>query len=134
MSWANERQQIEARFDTWTATPVKKENVPFNEPSTEFIAVYIRNGNSTKASLGSTPQLRRSTGVVIVQVFGIENTGTHRIRGYADQVAAIFRDAQITVSVTEQISFWEPYILTVPATNGRPQINVEAPFERDEIL
>lgn len=135
MSWAQVQTAVEQRLSAaWTATPIRYENRPFQPPAGPYLAVSVREGESHKASLGPAPQLRRRRGVVIVQVFDRENAGLLTIKTYAEQVAALFRDVQLSLSATAVLHCFEPSLSTAPTLHGWAQVNVTIPFEVDEVL
>ena len=133
MTWTNEQTAIEARFTGWP-TRIKWPGKPFLEPATAYIAPHILNGAGQIASLG-TPTLRRHTGVVNVQIFDKENRGEATIRSLADQVEALFIDAnsRLTISAGEFIDFGQPSLSPAQSANGWLQRNVVVPFFRDEV-
>ncbi len=135
MGFAAERTAIEAKFASWTTTSVKWPNLPFQQPSSAWIAVHIVNGSSSEISV-APPILRRHLGVVIVQIFDKENNSEATIRTLADQVEALFLNQpqnEIRISATETVRFWAPSLGAAQTVNGWQQRNVTIPFERDEM-
>jgi hypothetical protein len=130
--FADERIAIEKRFhDTWTTTPIVWGNVPFAEQTGPYVALFILDGEGHQVSLG-TPALRRWAGVIIVQIFVEQDTGTKLARQYADTIGAIFDRAQFSYGSSGTIRCRIPSITPVGIENGWFQINVEIPFIRDK--
>lgn len=101
---------IESRFNTlWTATGIHYDNVPSDATVSAWVSMYVLDGDSNKASLGTSPQIRRHTGTVIVDIYTVIDTGSAYGRQLADSAAAIFRDVILTVS-DGQIHFLEPRV------------------------
>lgn len=131
MSFRDAAQAIESRLQTnWTATPIQFENVPLAEPGAAYVALFIRDGEGVQISLG-TPALRRWPGIIILQVFVPERTGTRKAREYADALATIFDRAQFSSGASGVISCHTPSIDTVGTRDGWCQVNVTVPFQRN---
>lgn len=134
---------VENLFSTnWgTTTPIRYDNVPFTPPQTAWVSIETWPGNSSKASLGNSLQLRRSLGTVFISVYTPIGDGSKPARDLADQVAAIFRDKQVS-----GITFQEPdmgrvgeiyYAATgsgVVGTTQWYQAKVAVPFFYDETI
>ena len=132
MSWANERQAIESRLAAaWTTTPIRYENVPFAQQTTPYVALFILDGQGDQISLG-TPALRRWVGIIVVQVFVPQDTGTQLARSYADTIGAVFDRAQFSSGSSGMIRCRIPSVTVVGITNGWSQLNVTIPFIRDK--
>jgi len=132
MSFADERKAIESRMAAaWTTTPIRWENVPFAATSTPYVALFILDGEGNQVSLGS-PALRRWVGIIVVQIFVQQDTGTQLARSYADTIGAIFDRAQFSSGNSGMIRCQTPSINNVGVTNGWNQINVTVPFIRDK--
>lgn len=132
MSFAAERAAIESRLAAnWTTTSIKFENTRFEQPrETAWIACYILNGDGNQISLGDNP-LHRYAGVIMVQIFVPESSGTQTARGYADTIAAIYRRQQISNGSSGTITCRTPSISQGIPKDGWYQINVMCPFQRD---
>ena len=126
MSFANERQAIESRLtDTWTATSISYDNVPFDQPNdAAWIRLNIINGTSNYRAINSK---KRHVGVIIIQCFAPINTGTSLLRGYADDLIAIFED-QIFNGIVCRVGS----IATATPSDTMYQINVTIPYWRDD--
>ena len=132
MSVADERKAIESRLAAaWATTPIRYENVPFAAPSTPYVALFILDGEGNQVSLG-TPALRRWTGIIIVQVFVPQDTGTQIAKSYADTIGAIFDRAQFSSGNSGTIRCRVPSVKSIGITNGWNQVNVSVPFIRDK--
>lgn len=130
--FADERKAIEARMAAaWTTTKIRYENVPFASLSTPYVALYILDGEGLQISLG-TPALRRWVGIIMVQVFVPQDSGTQVAKGYADTIGAIFDRAQFSTGGSGTIRCQIPSLKSVGVTNGWQQVNVTIPFIRDK--
>ncbi len=132
MSIETEKIGIEARFAGWSVTPIKWPNLPFQQPSSAWIAVYIQNGESRALDLDSVLMSHR--GVVIVQIFDRENNGEAYVWTLAKQVQQLFVGVnnELLLSDAEQVHFFTPSVSALSITNGWVQRNVTIPFEREE--
>lgn len=130
--FADERKAIEGRLKAaWTTTPIRFEGVPFQEVLTAYVALFILDGQGLQISLG-TPALRRWAGIITVQIFTPEDTGTQTGRAYADTIGAIFDRAQFSSGSSGTIRCRIPTLTQVGVTNGWQQMNVTIPFIRDK--
>lgn len=132
MSFADTLKAVESRLQTnWTTTPIKFQNVPFNETATAYVALFLQDGEGLQISLG-TVALRRWAGIIIVQVFVPETTGTSVARGYADTIGAIFDRVQFSSGNSGVISCRTPSIETIGLRDGWWQVNVTIPYRRNK--
>lgn len=137
MSFQDERSAIEKRFaDNWTGTTAAKvryENAPFNQPKTgAWVALTIRDGIAQQASISSQP-LNRYPGIVVIDIFVPENTGTDEARRLAELAAAIFRNVQFSAGSSGTITCRVPYVTTIGARDGWFQLAVTVNFYRDKV-
>lgn len=131
MSFEDARRAIETRLETnWTTTPIRFENVPFQETMQPYVALFIRDGQGMQISLG-TPALRRWPAVIVVQIFVPQDIGTKLAKTYADSIAAIFDRAQFSSGNSGTIRCRIPSIEPVGITHGWHQTNVTVPMIRD---
>ena len=126
MSFGNERLAIENRFKShWSATTVAWENVSFDIPNnTEWVRFTILNGSSAYRAINN---LKRHTGLIVVQIFAPRDTGTSTIRKYADIVTSIFDGKEFSDVVCDVAN-----IETVGTDDIWHQVNVTIPYWRDE--
>ena len=125
------RQAIESRLKAnWTTTPIRFENVPFQETAAPYVALFILDGEGSEVSIGS-PVVRRWPTVIKIQVFVPEETGTKLARTYADSLGAIFDRAQFSAGSSGTLTCRVPSIVGVGVTNGWYQMNVTIPLKRD---
>jgi hypothetical protein len=133
--YADERQAIEARMASgFTTIPCRYENAPFREMVTAYCALFIRTGEGNQVTLGSTPQLHRWTGLIIVQIFVPEDTGTQAARGYADAIADVFRRQEFSAGASGLIRCRTPRIEPAGTRDGWYQLNVVTPYIRDKTV
>jgi len=133
--YADERQAIEARLAAnFTAIPIQYENSPLQELKTAYCAVFIRRGEGHQITLGDSPQLHRWAGVIIVQVFVPEHTGTQAAATYADSIAAVFQRQEFSAGASGLIRCRTPHAEAAGARNGWYQLNVVIPYIRDKTI
>lgn len=126
------RQAIEARLAAnWTTTPIRFENVPFQETGAPFVALYILDGEGRQISLGQSVT-RRWVSVIILQIFTPSSTGTRIGKMYADSLGAIFDRAEFSAGNSGTIRCRIPSMHTVGDVEGWHQINVTIPLIRDK--
>lgn len=127
MSFDDERAAIEGRFNTqWgSTTEIAWDNVPFTPPATAWVRLSILPGESFNAALGATAV--RHPGVIVVQIFTPEDTGTAQARTLAQSAANVFNNARFS-----GIRCRAAGIFRVGTFDGWYQMNVNIPFERDE--
>lgn len=138
MGWADERASIEGRFRTqWdlsskSSVPIRYEGSPISPgDNAEFVALFIRNANGTQITLGSNPR-DRYTGVILVQIFVLERTGTQEAKEIADVVEGIFKRAVFSSGSGGTITCRIATTTFVGQDNGKHQLDVSIPFQRDE--
>jgi hypothetical protein len=136
MSFEAERQVLEGWFnDHWAnACPIRWENLAWQEPiDATWVAFFIRPGQGQQLDIRGEETLTRHDGLVIVQVFQKEKTGTATASRNADRVSDIFRRLRIRDDAAGTFQFREPYIQRVGEANGVYQINVTCPYRRDTL-
>lgn len=122
---------IEGRLAAnWTTTPIKYEGVPYKEAAVDYVALFIRDGEGVQISLGS-PAVRRWPGLIILQVFVPEMTGTRKAREYADSLGAIFDRVDFSSGNSGLITCRTPSIEVIGVRDGWCQVNVTVPFRRN---
>lgn len=132
-AFADERRAIEERLSAnWSATPIRFENVPFQEIQNDYIACFIRSGEGRQISISNTP-LTRFAGVIIIQIFVKADKGTQQARLYADQLDPIFRNQTFSAGVSGLIRCWLPSLVPVGTAHGWYQMNLEIPYWRDKV-
>lgn len=121
---------IEGRLSSnWLTTAIKYEGAPFTEPTAAYVAIFIRDGEGIQISLGS-PAVRRWPGIIMLQVFAPEMTGTRKAREYADSLGAIFDRVDFSSGNSGLITCRTPSIEVIGARDGWCQVNVTVPFRR----
>lgn len=131
--FAAERQAIESRLAAnFTAIPIQFENVPAPASKDPYCALFIRRGDGHQISLGPSPQLQRWAGLIIVQVFVPEDTGTQEIATHADNIAAVFNRQEFSSGASGLIRCRVAKVETIGVRNGWFQQNVTIPYSRDK--
>ena len=131
MSFADSLKAVEGRLQSnWTTTPIKFQNVPLKETASSYVALFLQDGEGAQISLGQVA-LRRWPGVILVQVFVPERTGTLVARQYADTIGAIFDRVQFSSGNSGVISCRTPSVETIGLRDGWWQVNVTIPYRRN---
>lgn len=129
----DERATLQGYFNTqWgTTSAVKWPNQKFDEGAqvAPWIAYTMLSGDGTQVSLGDRA-LHRHGGLIIIQVFQKELTGTKEQRLLAGKVARIWRRKEFTLPGGAVITFRTPFPKEVGRTNGWEQLNVYCPYIR----
>lgn len=138
-------QTVENAFATaWgSTTTVAYDNVAFVPPTgSSWVKIYVRDGDSSKITLGTSPQRRRTIGTVFVDIFTPIGQGSAPVRTLADSVKAVFKDLRINGIQFDgggDVIVWGERYYTnsgtgVPATSQWYQATVAQAFKFDEIL
>jgi len=124
------RQAIESRFSTnWIATDVSWDNVPYTpDANTAFVRLMINEVDSFQASIATVP-CHRFIGIIHILIMVPVGTGTNTARGYADDAATIFRNANF-----DGIQCRSPRIVRVGDIGEHYQYSVMLNFWYDAIL
>jgi hypothetical protein len=138
MSFADERAAIAGRFSSnWsgtTADRIRWENQKFRQPeSGAWVSLSIRNGEARVAGISANDPLNRYLGIIIVDVFVPEDTGTDTARTLADAAAAIFRNVQFSAGSSGTITTRVPSIFPAGTRNGWYQLSMSVRYHRDKI-
>jgi hypothetical protein len=97
--------------------------------SAAYLELEVWDGLAVKASVGVSPQLRRSSGTVFVTVNTPQLQATSQPRQLCDSIATIFRDVQLaTTSPTGTVTFQEPSVSRLGKVGVQFQMKVAVPF------
>ena len=127
MSFKTTQRDVETRFAAqWTETPIAYENVDFTKPSNaSWVRLTIIDGSGKPYGImGSTGQAV-DNGLISVQVFVPEGTGTQEAKRLADEILPIYQDTRFSGIVT-----YIATVNTVGVGNGWHQTNVTIPYKR----
>lgn len=131
--FADERRAIEERLAAgFTAIPIRYENVPFQQTQTPYCALFIRRGEGNQIELGAGPRLARWAGLIVVQVFVPEDTGTQVAAQHADSIAAVFHRQDFSAGASGLIRCRVARVETIGNRHGWHQVNVVTPYIRDK--
>ena len=138
MSFNDERQSLESRFNTQWATyttsadvPIAWDNVEYTPVTgTTFVRFSVFPGDAYQVSLGNRP-LHRVVGIIDIGIFVPQGQGTKNAKDLADIAAEIFRNWQDT---TNKIRCRSPYLTQIGEEEGWFQVNVTVPYIRDELF
>lgn len=124
MSFATARRDLEKRMaDNWATTEIAYDNVDFTTPEDQsWVAFRIFEEDTNRINVGM-PGHHRVTGNIIIEINVPVNTGTHIARGYADDIAGIFREAQFN-----GITMREAKVTNAGIVNGWYRVDVLIPF------
>ena len=112
--------------DNWAeSAPVAYENVPFEPGNTDWVRLTVINGEGQTHGMLGTDGSVRDTGMVSLQVFVPEGTGTKTSRALIDAFIAIFEHARFNAITT-----YSATVTPVGARNGWHQTNVTVPLRR----
>jgi hypothetical protein len=94
-----------------------------------WVRFTIRDGDGRRQTIGATSRLNRYVGVLIIQVFVAQKTGTATARTYAGLIAGIW-DGYAGEPCLE---FGPATVTVVGDTGGWFQFNVTIPFLNDDL-
>jgi hypothetical protein len=98
-----------------------------------WVALKIVNGVARVAGICASTPLNRYQGLIIVDVFVPEDTGTATARTLAESAASIFRNKQFSSGNSGTITTRVPSIAQVGIVNGWYQLSVSVGFHRDKV-
>lgn len=133
MSLEQARKNILAHFST-TFTEVVSPNIAWDNvhftptDGTPWIRVSIQGSLSDFVSLGGASVKKRCLGIVFVQVFVPEGTGTQRADEIVDAIADALEARQLATGETFQATSK----IAAGNSNGWYQLNASTPFYYDE--
>jgi hypothetical protein len=134
MSIATARNAIHSKFNTeWAGqTPIAWDGVEFTKPATAWVRIHVDGNTSAQAGFGDGV-LHRQSGLIFVQVFIPANTGTADADSYAQDAADALQYKRLTRSGERPVRTWGATIRTIGHRDGWFQVNVEIPFDYDEV-
>ncbi len=134
MSFADERRAIESRLAAnWTTTSIKWENRKFVQPASAWIALTILSGSGEAVSVGGLNTLHRHAGVIQIDIYVPEFTGTQATRAYADTIDTIFREVQFSAGSSGTITCRVPDYRSLGATDGWHRSVLSIAYKRDRV-
>lgn len=126
MSFDIIRRDVEAYLvANWASTPIQFTNVKFVNPVGEWIRCQVIFGDSTQISMGST-QDHRTELLIVISLFGKNNSGTGQLLTYADTLTTLFTNKTIGVCNTRS-----PSVNEIGEVDGFYQINLVTPAWSD---
>ena len=125
MSYDADRQTIEGLLN-WTTTPVVWSGNAETPTSGDWIRVNMLNAESYRSAIHQ--QHYRHPGLLVIQIFVAKNSGNGVALRYGDTIAALYRGV-----TSGGIKFRAATVREIGPTEGWYQVNVEIPFERDEV-
>ena len=136
MSLESCRVWVETTFKTaMTAShptvPVKYENAPFRQPTTEWVALHILEGSAFPTELGPTP-CDRHVGIIQIDVLVPADHGTVVANTLAEFTGSVFRLIHVTLSDQAYLRTEVPSFKYWGIQNGFFRVTVRVKFKRDE--
>ncbi len=126
MSYEALRASIEGRFnDNWTLTPVAYENVPFTPGNDPWVRLTIITGESVTAGIQGTEPAVDDRGLVAIQIFVPEGTGTRTSKTLAWTARGVYEHARFDGILMQSAS-----VTAAGVTDGWHQSNITIPFRR----
>ena len=134
MSFADERRAIEARFAAaFTVLPVAYENQKFAPPANAaWVALTILPGEGRQVTIGGAGARQRYAGVIQVDVYVPEETGTATARGHADTIETVYRQVQFSAGASGTITTATPFIVSRGIEDGWYRLVVSIAYRRDK--
>lgn len=132
MSYANAYNELRGRFNTlWgSTTPIAWPNAAFTTPLVPWVRFTVRSGEANQLTFGASTNNFRHSGVIIIQVFTLLDTGEALALQHADQIASIFRNW-----CGQSVRCRTPSVKDIGNDGeGWYQVNVVVPFQWDELL
>jgi hypothetical protein len=117
----------------YPGVPVSFENVPFTQPETAWMKVYLVEGRSFVVNLGRGRQIDRHTGYVQVDVLIPENTGSSPAIKMAEWAGTIFRLQNISLADNSVVRYRVPATANHGIQSGMFRCTMRIPFWRDEV-
>lgn len=138
MSLRQARNAIEGRFNAqWAGrTAIAWDNAPFEKPSPQvsWVRIAVDGNVASQAAFGSGV-LHRNAGLIFVQVFAPENTGTSESDTLAQAAADALAYQRITASGMDRpVRVYGATIRRIGESDGWRQTNVTIEFEYDEVF
>ena len=124
------RQAIEVRLAAnWSTTDIAFDNIDYTPvANTAFIRCIIDEVDTNQINMATTP-CHRTIGLIHLMIMVPTGTGTATARGYADDLADIFRNASFS-----GIQCQSPKIRRVGDVGEYFQYSVLTPFYTDQAL
>jgi len=133
MGYEQARKDIQGHFATYftgvAADKIAWDNVEFKTPNdgSSWIRVSIQNNISNYNSFGNT-RLTRRRGIVFIQIFTKEGTGTAESSQVIDNAVNVFE-----TKLLGGVSFFSPDVKEINVNNGWCQVNISVEFWFDDI-
>ena len=128
MSFESIRSAIADRLgDNWTTTPIAWENRDFTPPTSGgWIELTVLGNTGQTLGIGSAVMVRDS-GLIAINIYTPEGSGTATGRGYADTLDALFEHERFsgittytaTLTTRGVVEGWHQLNLTIPYRSNR---------------
>jgi len=123
------RTDIEAYLvANWATTTIQFSNAKFTTPAAEWVRCQVVFGDTSQVSMGSS-QDHRTELLVVLSLFGKNNSGTGQLLTYADTLTDLFVNKDIGVVKTRS-----PSINVIGEVDGFYQINLVVPAYSDKVV
>lgn len=112
--------------NSWTATAVAYENVPFIKPVSPWVMFTVITGEGVPYGIDGSAKYARDSGRISCQIFVPEYSGTKDAKGFVDDFNLIFELKDLS-GVNTSIAD----VKSLGVSNGWHQTSVTIPFRRD---
>jgi hypothetical protein len=135
MSFADERTAIESRLQAGFSTyPVKYDNTDFKPPrNSPWVSLIILNGSALNASIGTTRRVQRHSGIIQLDVYTPEASGTKDARTIADELDTLFNNVQFSSGNSGTITTYAPFLTNLGIDEGWYHTVLSVGYQRDRI-
>jgi len=125
MSFESTRSAIAARMATgWATTPIAWENRDFTPPTSGgWVELTVIGATGQTRGIAGTTIGVRDAGLIAINIYTPEGSGTATGRGYADTLAALFEHERFS-----GITTYAATLTTRGVVNGWHQLNLTIPF------
>ena len=114
-------------ISNWTTTPIIHDSAEAATHQDEWVRLRFADLRSDQASIGGAAVKYRHFGILIIEIYVTEQSGSGKATRYGDTLAALFRGETVGDAL-----FRAPVVRQIGRDEGWYRVNVEIPFQRDE--
>lgn len=115
----------------YPGTPTRFENVSFTQPATQWAAVYVLDGKSFLANIG-TKKVDRHVGLIQLDVMVPAFAGTKPAYAIGEAWGKVFRDQDVRLPDGAVTKFKTYEVTNMGTHNGFYRVVFRVPYWRDE--
>ena len=125
MSFEGIRSAIAARMSSnWSTTPIAWENRDFTPPTSGgWVELTVLGNTGQTRGINGDVGAVRDSGLIAINIYTPEGSGTATGRGYADTLAALFEHERFS-----GITTYAATLTTRGVVNGWHQLNLTIPY------